>query len=204
MGNHKPIKKQVAIQKPLKESNETMASHCNNSLDGSYISKNDVNEVKGPILVAESYSQNAKWLVVVDFTEKCIEYFRELFYNVGIENREITEPLIAEYNLKVKNLLLEIQADYRFRLRYCDISYDEVVVWTGPAENSCKKFNTTGTSNPSPNFQSQPCPNNSFLDRSHHTRQGGKGGDTLVAGGQPVEQKESTPLHTVRQTSSMW
>ena len=34
--------------------------------------------------------QNAKQLVVVDFNEKCDEYFGELFYNVDIENREIT------------------------------------------------------------------------------------------------------------------
>ena len=90
MGNHKPIKKQVAIQKPLKESNETVASHCNHSLDGLYINKNDVNEVKGPISMAESDAQNAKQLVVVDFNENCNEYFRELFYNIDIENREIT------------------------------------------------------------------------------------------------------------------
>ena len=84
--------------------------------------------MKGPISVAESDAQNAKQLVVVDFNEKCDEYFRELFYNVDIENREITKPLIAEYILKVKKLLLEIQADYRFRLWYCDILYDEVAV----------------------------------------------------------------------------
>ena len=62
--------------------------------------------------------------------KKCDKYFRELFYNVDIENREITEPLIVKYNLKVKNLLLEIQADYRFRFQYCDILYDKVAVWT--------------------------------------------------------------------------
>ena len=48
--------------------------------------------------------QHVKQLVVNDFNEKCNEYFRELFHNVDIENREITEPFIAEYNLKVRNL----------------------------------------------------------------------------------------------------
>ena len=76
-GNHKPIKKQVLIQKPLKESNETMASCCNNSLEGSYISKNIVNEAKSPISVAESDVQNAKQLVVIEVSAKCDEYFRE-------------------------------------------------------------------------------------------------------------------------------
>ena len=49
---------------------------------------------------------------------------------MDIENREITEPLIVEYNLKVKNLLLEIQADYRFRIGCSDILYDDMAVWT--------------------------------------------------------------------------
>ena len=31
-----------------------MALQCNNSSDGSYINKNDVNEAKGPVPVAES------------------------------------------------------------------------------------------------------------------------------------------------------
>ena len=51
-----------------------MASHCNNSSDGSYISKNDVNEAKGPISVAESDVQNTKQLVVVDFNELQADY----------------------------------------------------------------------------------------------------------------------------------
>ena len=53
-----------------------MASSCNNSLDGSYIDKNDVSKVKDPALVVNDNVQNAKWLVVVDFNEKCNEYFR--------------------------------------------------------------------------------------------------------------------------------
>ena len=79
-----------------------MASYSNNSLEGSYISKNDINQAKHPASVAESDAQNAKQLLVVDFNKKCNECFRELFCNVDIENREITEPLIAKYNLKVK------------------------------------------------------------------------------------------------------
>ena len=39
MGNNKPIKKQVALQKPLKESSEAMALCCDNSLDGLYINR---------------------------------------------------------------------------------------------------------------------------------------------------------------------
>ena len=60
MGNNKPIKKQVAIQNPLKENSEAMAPHCNNSLNGSYINKNNRNKVKGPAPVAESNVQNDK------------------------------------------------------------------------------------------------------------------------------------------------
>ena len=45
-GNNKPIKKWVVLQKPLKESSEAMALHCNNSLDGLYSNKNDVKEIK--------------------------------------------------------------------------------------------------------------------------------------------------------------
>ena len=104
MGNNKPIKKQVAIQKPLTESSEAMASCCDNSLDGLYINKNNENKVKSLAPAAESDAQNAKQLVVVDFNEKCNEYFRELFYNVDIENREITEPLTVKYKSKAKNL----------------------------------------------------------------------------------------------------
>ena len=171
-GNNKPIKKQVTIQKLLKESSEAIALHCDNSLDGSYIIKNDINKAKGPAPVTESDVQNAKWLVVNDFNKKCYEYFRESFYNVDIDNWEITEPLIAEYNLKVKNLLLEIQADYGFRLHCCDIEYEDVAVWTDLLKVPIRRHSTplaqqtNHTVNPSPNFQSNPYPNNSFLDRS--------------------------------------
>ena len=56
--------------------------------------------------------QNVKQLIVKDFNEKCNEHFRELFQNIDIDNSEITDPLIAEYNLRVRNLLVEIQRDY--------------------------------------------------------------------------------------------
>ena len=69
-GNNKPIKKQVAMQKPLKKSNE--ASSCSNSVDGSYINKNDVSKVKDPAPVANDDMQNATWLVVVDFNKNAI------------------------------------------------------------------------------------------------------------------------------------
>ena len=95
---------------------EHTALHNNNSLDGMYINKNNVNKAKGPAPVAESNAQNAKQLVVNDFNEKCDEYFRELLHNVDMEKHEITEPFIAKYNSKVKNSILEIQTDYCFRL----------------------------------------------------------------------------------------
>ena len=75
-----------------------MALHCDNSLDRSYINRNVVNKAKGPAPVAESDMQNVKQSVVKDFNVKCDEYFRGLFHNVDIDNWDITEPLIAEYN----------------------------------------------------------------------------------------------------------
>ena len=54
IGNNKPIKRQVALQKPLKESSDAMALCCDNSLDGSYINKNDVNKAKGQAPFGES------------------------------------------------------------------------------------------------------------------------------------------------------
>ena len=50
-----------------------------NSLDGSYINRSVVNEVKGPAPVTESEIQHIKQLIVKDFNKKCDEYFRELF-----------------------------------------------------------------------------------------------------------------------------
>ena len=110
-GNNKTSKRQVAVQRSLKESNEARVSHSTNSLDGSYIDRNVINEVKGPASVAENEMQNVKQLIVRDFNEKCYEYFRELFQNVDIDNQEIIDPLIAEYTLRVRNLLVEIQTD---------------------------------------------------------------------------------------------
>ena len=75
MGNNKPSKRQVALQKPLKESSEDMAIHSTNSLDGSYIGKNVVNKVKSPAPATESEGQNINQLIVKDFNEKCDEYF---------------------------------------------------------------------------------------------------------------------------------
>ena len=108
-GNNKTSKRQVAPQRPLKESSEARASCSTNSLDsGSYIDRNIVNKVKGPAPVAENKMQNVKQLIVRDFSEKCNEYFRELLQNIDIDNWAISDPLIAEYNLKVRNLLVEI------------------------------------------------------------------------------------------------
>ena len=98
--------------------------------------------MKGPTPRAESDVQNAKQLVVVDFNKKCDEYFRELFSNIDIENREITEHLIVEYNFKVNNLLLEIQADYRFRLWCHDILYADMAVWTDMLKISLRRCST--------------------------------------------------------------
>ena len=55
--------------------------------------------------------------------------FEKIFYNVDIENKELIKPLMED-NSKVKNLLLDIQANHGFRLQCHDISYDEVAVWT--------------------------------------------------------------------------
>ena len=69
-GNNKTSKRQVAPQKLLKESGEAGTSHSINSLDGSYIDRNAVNEVKGPAPVAENETQNVKQLIIWDFNGK--------------------------------------------------------------------------------------------------------------------------------------
>ena len=79
-GNHKTSKRQIAPQMPLKESGEAKASHSINSLDGSYIDRNVVNEVKGPAPVAANETQKVKQLIIQDFNEKCNEYFRVFFF----------------------------------------------------------------------------------------------------------------------------
>ena len=107
-GNNKTSKKQVAPQRLLNESSEARALCSANSLDGSYIDRNIVNKVNGTATVAENEMQNVKQLIIRDFNEKCDEYFRVLFQNVDIDNQEIIIPLVAEYNLRVRNLLVEI------------------------------------------------------------------------------------------------
>ena len=59
-GNHKTIKRQSAPQRPFKEGGATRASHSTNSLDGSYIDRNAVNEVQDPAPVVENETQNVK------------------------------------------------------------------------------------------------------------------------------------------------
>ena len=92
----------------------------------------------------------------------CNEYFRELFHNVDIDNWEIPEPLIAEYNLKVRNLLLEIQTDYGFKLCCHDMEYDDVGVWTDLLKILMGRSltplaqQTNHNVNPSSNFHSHP------------------------------------------------
>ena len=159
------------MQNQLKESSEAMALCSKNSLDRPYINRNILNEAKGPALVAESELQHVKQLTFKDFNEKCDEYFRELFHNVDIYNLEVSEPLIAECNLKVRNLLVEIQTHYCFRLCCCDMEYNDVAVWTDLLKILVRRSSTplvqqtNHNVNPSPNFHSHPCPNNSFLDR---------------------------------------
>ena len=84
------------------------------------------------------------------------------------------------------------KTDYSFRLCCHDTEYDDVAVWTNLLKISLRSSaplvqQTNHNGNPSPNFHSHPCPNNSFLERSH-TRQVGMGRDAQVGGGgQPVE-----------------
>ena len=56
--------------------------------------------------------------------------FRELFQNVDIENQEIIDPLITEYNLRVRSLLVDMQTEYDFWLCCHDMEYNDVAVWT--------------------------------------------------------------------------
>ena len=125
-GNHKTGKRQIAPQKLLKESGEARASHSINTVDGSYLDRNAVNEAKGPAPVAEYETKNVKQLIIWDFNEKCDEYFRELFQNVDIENQEIIDPLITEYNLRVRSLLVDMQTEYDFWLCCHDMEYNDV------------------------------------------------------------------------------
>ena len=118
--------------------------------------------MKGPALVAESKMPNIKQFIFKDFNKKCNEYFRELFHNVDIDNWEITEPLIAESNLRVRNILVEIQTDYSFRLYSHDMEYDGVAVWTDLLKISVRRSSThlahqaNQNVNPNHNFHSYP------------------------------------------------
>ena len=114
----------------LKENSKDVIKIGNDILDRSYINKNNESKAKGMAIESDTKTENAKWLVIDDFNKECNEYFQEIFYNVDIENKELIKPLMEEYNSKVKNLLLDIQANHRFRLQCRDISYDEVAVWT--------------------------------------------------------------------------
>ena len=85
-GNCRTSKRQIALQKALNEGGETGTSNSIINLDGSYIDRNPVNEVRGSAPIAENRTQNVKQLVICDFNEKCAEYFRELFQNIDIDN----------------------------------------------------------------------------------------------------------------------
>ena len=79
-GNNKTIKRQVVLQKPLKESSEAMALCCDSSLDGSYINRNIINKAKGSAPVSESDTQNIKQLVVKGFNGKCAMSILESYF----------------------------------------------------------------------------------------------------------------------------
>ena len=127
-GNCKTSKGQIAPQKPLSGRSETRASCSINTLDGSYIDRNAVNEVKGSAPVAESETQNVKQLIIWDLNEKCNEFFTELFQNVYIYNPETVRPLITASNSKVRSLLVDIQTKYGFRLCFHDMEHNDMAV----------------------------------------------------------------------------
>ena len=56
-----------------------MAFCSENSLDGSYINRNIVNEVKGPAPVAESKMQNVKQLIAKDINKNAMSIFESYF-----------------------------------------------------------------------------------------------------------------------------
>ena len=97
--------KQVAIHKISKENSKDVVKFGNDTLDGSYINKNNEDKAKGMATESDAITENAKQLVIVNFNKKCDEYFSEIFYNIDIENKELIKPLMEEYNSKVKNLL---------------------------------------------------------------------------------------------------
>ena len=110
---------------------------------GHILIKNNESKTKITATENDTKTENAKWLVIDDINKKCDEYFWEIFYNVDIENKELTKTLKEECNSKVKNLLLHIQANHGFRLQCCDISYNEVVVWTDLLKVPVQRSSTT-------------------------------------------------------------
>ena len=63
-GNCKPSMRQIAPQKSLYEGAETRTSCSINTLDGSYIDRNTVNEVRGSAPIAKHETQNIKQLII--------------------------------------------------------------------------------------------------------------------------------------------
>ena len=151
-----------------------LQSHSVITLDQSYIDRNAVNEVKHSAQIAENRTQNLKPLVIWDFNEKRNEYFRELFQNVDTDNQETIVLLISEYNTKVKRLLVDIQAEYGFRLCCWDIEHNVLVVWADLLQVLVIRSSTplawvnqaNMSANSNPNFNSYPHCSNSYLDRS--------------------------------------
>ena len=84
------------------------------------------------------------------------------------------DPLIREHNSKAKRLLVDIQAEYGFRLHCQNMEHNDLVVWADLLQVSvirsskplvCVNQANQGT-NSNPNFNSYPHPSNSYLDRS--------------------------------------
>ena len=133
-----------------------------------------------------------------------------LFHNVDIENWEITEPLIAEYNLKVRNVLLEIQTDYGFILHCCGMEYDAVAVWTNLLKILVRRSSmplvqqTNHNVNSSLNFHSHCCPNNSFPGRSRTSDK--EAWEEIHRLGEVANQwkRSQKTACTKRQTGSAW
>ena len=97
-GNHEISKRQIAPQKALNEGSGPGISHSIIILDGLYIDRKAVNEVRGSAPIAENRTQNVKQLVIQDFNEKYDEYYRELSQDIDINDKETVDPLIREYN----------------------------------------------------------------------------------------------------------
>ena len=74
-GNTKPIKKQVAINRISRENSKDVAKLGDDTLDGSYINRNNECKTKGTVTERDMKAENAKQLVIDDFNKKCDEYF---------------------------------------------------------------------------------------------------------------------------------